>query len=62
MTLKEIKAADRRYQRAASNAHDAAQERAAAIRAAVREGISMAEIGRALGISRARVAQIVKRS
>lgn len=61
MTLKEVKAADRRYQKAAAGAQDAAQQRTAAIRAAVNAGVSMAEIGRALGISRARVAQIVHR-
>lgn len=61
MTLKQVKAADRRYKQAAGKADQAAQQRADAIRAAVRAGVSMAEIGRALGISRARVAQIVHR-
>ena len=60
MTIKEIKAADRRLQRASATAHQAAQDRTAAIRAAVQQGVSMAEIGRALGISRSRVGQIVK--
>lgn len=57
--LKAIRAADRRYQRTSDTAHQASQERTAAIRAAVRAGVSMADIGRELGISRARVAQIV---
>lgn len=62
MSLKAVKAADRRYQAASDKAHQAAQERTEAIRAAVRAGVSMAEIGRTLGISRARVAQIVHRN
>lgn len=61
MTLKQVKAADRRYKQAAGKADKAAQDRANAIRAAVRAGISMADIARALDISRARVAQIVHR-
>lgn len=59
MTLKAIAASDQRFQAASRKAEKLRQERNNLIRAAVAGGVSMTEIARAIGVSRARVAQIV---
>lgn len=61
MTLEAIKAADDRFQVAAQAAETVREERNNRIRLAVQDGVSMTEIARAIGVSRARVAQIVER-
>lgn len=59
MTLQQIAEADKRFQQASSDAEALRQERNDLIRAAVANGASMTDIARAIGCSRARIAQIV---
>lgn len=59
MTLQQIADADKRFQQASSDAEALRQERNNLIRAAVADGLTMTEVARAIGVSRARVAQIV---
>jgi len=62
VTLDAVTEADKRFQDAAATSESLRQERNNLIRAAVADGVSMTEIARALGCSRARIAQIVKRA
>lgn len=58
-TAQKLKAAERRFQRARS-AYDLARlARNEAVREAVAEGVRQADIARATGLTRGRIAQIV---
>ena len=61
MTLEQIADADKRFQKASDEAEALRQERNNLIRAAVAEGVTMTDIARAIGCSRARVSQIMER-
>lgn len=58
MDLKELAALDRRYQRQAVKSEQLRTQRNEAIRQLVDEGVRMSDIAKALGVTRARVAQI----
>lgn len=59
MSTEEIAKAHKRFQQASDDAEALRQERNDLIRAAVANGASMTDIARAIGCSRARIAQIV---
>lgn len=63
-TVKELRRTDRRYRRAVGRVELLQRERDEAIRQAIREGMSHAQIQRALDgpITRARIGQIALRS
>lgn len=58
MDLKELAALDRRYQRQAVKSEQLRTQRNEAIRQLVDKGVRMSDIAKALGVTRARVAQI----
>ncbi len=58
MTPSELRKAEARYQRAASRAEDARQERNRLVREALQAGWTHARIAEATGLTRGRVGQI----
>lgn len=57
--MRDLLAADLRYRAAIERTEKARQERNALIRAAVEEGFTPSQVARTLGVTRARVAQIL---
>jgi len=57
--LSRLRALEKRYRSAAERSERLREERNAAIRQAVENGISQATIGRELGLTRGRIAQII---
>lgn len=61
MSTEQIAKVHKRFQKASDEAEALRQERNNLIRAAVAEGVTMTDIARAIGCSRARVSQIMER-
>jgi hypothetical protein len=62
MTLEELRRLDAEYQRLAGEAEAVRRQRNEAIRALLDSGMRVAEVARALGVTRARIDQIARAS
>jgi predicted XRE-type DNA-binding protein len=62
MTLEELRRLDAEYQRLAGDAEAVRRQRNEAIRALLDSGMRVAEVARALGVTRARIDQIARAS
>ena len=60
MTADELRKAEARYQRAFRRSETLREERNAALRAAIEEGWTHAQIAEATGLTRSRVGQLAK--